>query len=121
MKLDDLLVRACCLNTPDPGPWRAGVDDTADPEMIGVMHGIRDSLSYRTPISDFIGQLKAAIQIDNRTRLGGDIQRCLLANSVYRLTLLADKIDPAPWRTLGDRVRDAWAVVSGRAVAIYVA
>jgi hypothetical protein len=110
----------CCLNSPDPGPWQAGVDDTASPEMIAVMHGIRDNLSYRTPILLFIKQLKAALQIDSRTTLGGDLQRCLLANAAHRLTLLVREIDPAPWMTLRDRFRDAWAVVKGRAVVIYV-
>lgn len=111
----------CCLNTPDPGPWKAGVDDAADPAMINAMHRIRDNLSYRTPIHEFIKQLHAAVQIDNRTRLGHDIQRCLLSNAAHRLTLLAERIDPAPWRTTRDRLIDAWAVFRGRAVAIHVA
>src|ERR1700693_3027218 len=110
----------CCLNTPDPGLWTAGVDDSADPEMISVMHAIRDNLSYRTSIFEFIKQLRAAVNIDNRTLLGWDIQRCLLSNAAYRLTLLAEKIDPAPWRTRRERFRDAWVVLKGRAVAIHV-
>ncbi len=24
----------CCKDTPDPGPWKAGVDDSADPAMV---------------------------------------------------------------------------------------
>lgn len=110
----------CRLNTPDPGSWQAGVDDAASPEMIGVMHGIRDNLSYRTPVEVFIEQLRAAVQIDSRTMLGGDIQRCLLSNAAHRLTLLTRNIDPAPWRTMRDRLSDAWAVIRGRAVAIHV-
>ena len=110
----------CCLNTPDPGPWQAGVDDSADTEMVGTMHTIQNNLSYRTPVFEFIGKLRMAAQIDNRTLLGRDIQRCLLSNAAHRLTLLAEKIDPAPWRTLKERLRDAWAVFNGRAVAIHV-
>lgn len=110
----------CCLNTPDPGPWQAGVDDAADPQMIGDMHNIRDNLSYSTPIFDFVLKLRAAVHIDNRTRLGNDIQRCLLANAAHRLTLLTQNIDPQPWRTWRERIRDAWAVYRGSAVAIHV-
>lgn len=110
----------CCLNTPDPGPWKAGVFDAADPEMIRVMHGIRDNLSRSTPIYLFIKQLKTAVQIDSRTRLGHDIQRCLLSNAADRLTLLVEHIDPAPWARLRDRIRDAWAVIRCRAVATHI-
>ena len=110
----------CCLNTPDPAPWQAGVDDSADADHVGMMHGIRDNLSYRTPIFDFIRQLRAAVQVDNRTLLGRDIQRCLLSNAAHRLTLLAEKIDPAPWRSRQERLHDAWAVFKGRAVAVHV-
>lgn len=110
----------CCLNTPDPGPWQAGVDDGADPQMVDAMHSIRDNLSYSTPIFDFIGQLNSAVHLDSRTRLGGDLQRCLLSNAAHRLTLLSQKIDPAPWRSLRQCIKDAWAVFKGRAVAIHV-
>lgn len=82
----------CCLNTPEPGPWTAGVDDSASDEMVATMNGIRDNLSYRTPVLDFIKQLQAAIQIDNRTLLGRDIQRCLLDNAAHRLKLLVAEI-----------------------------
>lgn len=115
------MLQRCCLNTPDPAPWRAGVDDSADPEMVLRMHSIRDNLSYATPIPVLIKQLNAAVQIDSRTMLGGDIQRCLLSNAAHRLTLLARNIDPAPWRTLRLRISDAWAVIMRRAVAIHVA
>lgn len=110
----------CCLNTPDPLPWQAGVDDSADPNMVSTMHSIQDNLSYRTPIFEFIGKLRAAVQIDNRTLLGRDIQRCLLSNAAHRLTILAERIDAAPWRSSRERFYDAWAVFKGRAVAIHV-
>src|SRR5450631_1503603 len=70
----------CCLTTPDPGKWQAGVDDTADPAMVKAMHNIRDRLSHRMPLIDLIWALKAAVQIDSRTRMGHDIQNCLLSN-----------------------------------------
>lgn len=110
----------CCLNTPDPRPWTAGVDDSSSPEMIDVMHSIRDNLSHSTPIKDFIKSLEAACNLDSRTRLGWRIQVCLLSNAAHRLTLLSQKIDPAPGRSVRQRIKDAWAVLKGRAVAIYV-
>lgn len=108
----------CCLNTPDPGPWTAGVDDSADPYMIEAMHSIRDNLSRSTPLFDFIRMLRRAVNIDSRTTLGGDIQRCLLSGVADRLVLISQNIDPAPWRTMRERVGDSWAVFKGRAVAI---
>jgi hypothetical protein len=114
------MMMRCCLTTPDPGSWKAGADDTADPRMVGAMHGIRDRLSYSMPIGDLIWALKASVQIDSRTMLGGDIQRCLLSNAAHRLEILAEGKDPAPWRTLRDRIKDAWAVIWRRAVCVYV-
>lgn len=110
----------CCLTTPDPGRWQAGVDNGADPEHTAVMHRIRDSLSYRMPIGDLIVALESSIQIDSRTELGGDIQRCLLSNAAERLTKFACKVEPMPWLTWRDRLRDAWAVFCRRAVVVYV-
>lgn len=112
----------CCLLTDDPGPWTAGKDDSADPRMVSAMHNIRDRLSNRMPLDDFIWALKASVQIDNRTMLGGDIQRCLLWNAAHRLEILAKQIDPdAIWRMRGwPRLKDAWAVFRGRAVVVYV-
>ncbi len=109
-----------CLTTSDPGPWKAGVDDTADPEMIGRMHSLRDGMNRNTPTSTLINQLQAAMQIDSRTTLGGDIQRCLLSNAADRLMLLIEHTDPAPWRTWRQNLRDALAVYQRKAVAIYV-
>jgi hypothetical protein len=108
----------CCLMTRDPGNWTAGVNDTADPRMITAMHNIRNRLSYKMPINELIWALKASIQIDSRTMLGGDIQRCLISNAAHRLDLLAKKIDPAPWRSLTDRLKDCWAIIQRRGVCI---
>lgn len=98
------------------------MDDSADPEMIKRMHDLRDNLSYRMPIHDFIKSLKVAVQLDSRTRLGGDLQRCLLWNAAHRLEVLAENIDPnAPYaRPLRERMRDALAVLKGRAVVTFV-
>lgn len=112
----------CCMTTPDPGPWTAGKNDSADPSMIKQMHNIRDRLSYKMPLDDFIWTLKASAQIDSRTMLGGDLQRCLLHNAAHHLEILAKQIDPdAIWRTRGwPRLADAWAVFCGRAVVTYI-
>jgi hypothetical protein len=65
--------------------------------------------------------LKAAVNIDSRTDLGRDIQRCLLSNAAYRLELLALNIDPTQsWKRRGDIIRDAWEVLRGRAAAIHL-
>lgn len=84
------------------------------------MRNIQDRLSYNMPISDLILALKASVQIDSRTKLGGDIQRCLLSNAAHRLEILAEGIDPAPWRTFRDRIKDAWSVIRRRSVCIHV-
>ena len=122
----------CCLNTPLPKPWKAGVDDTADPPMIVSMERIRSNLSHKTPLPEFIAKLKAAVQIDSRTLLGHDIQRCLLSNAADRLEFIY-ATDPrlavqdrkhirwcASWRYFNGGLRDAWAVFRRRAVALYV-
>lgn len=111
----------CCLTTPEPGKWTAGVDDSADPAMIERMKDIVSRLNYRMPIWELIWCLKAASNIDSRTRMGGDIQRCLLSNAAYRLEILAVQIDPTQmWKKTSDRIKDAWAVYKGRAAAIYI-
>ena len=124
----------CCLTTPDPGAWTAGKNDTADPDMVARMHSIRDRLSHRMPLSDLIWALNAAVQIDSRTTLGGDIQRCLLSNAADRLEFIyatTPSLHPDPktlervrwlvsWRYFNGKVRDAWAVFRRRAVALYV-
>jgi hypothetical protein len=111
----------CCLTTPEPGEWTAGVDDTADPGMINRMRDIVKRLNYRMSIWELIWVLKAATNIDSRTQLGGDIQRCLLSNAAYRLEILALNIAPSQsWKKRRDIIRDAWSVLRGRAVAIYI-
>lgn len=111
----------CCLLTPDPGPWKAGVDDSADPEMIARMHSITGRLSYAMPLDDFIWALRAAVNIDSRTRLGRDIQRCLLSNAVHRLEVLGRQIDrDTCWRPWRMRLKDAWAVWQRRAAVTYI-
>lgn len=113
-------VLRCCLTTPDPGAWKAGVDNTADQKMVNAMHKIRDLLSYQMPAQDLIWALRAEAQVDTRTMLGDDIQRCLLSNASHRLEALVEKIDPAPWNTLRNRIMDAWAIIRRRAVCVYV-
>jgi hypothetical protein len=89
--------------------------------MISRMRDIIKRLNYRMPIWELIWVLKAAVNIDPRTTLGGDIQRCLLSNAAYRLEILALHIDPTQsWKRWSDIVRDAWSVLRGRAVAIYL-
>jgi hypothetical protein len=113
----------CCLTTEDPGEWKAGKDDSADPPMIMRMHKIRDMLSFSMPLNDFILALKMAVHIDSRTMLGGDITRCLLSNAAHRLEIMANRTDPdAIWNRPGSkyRIKDAWAVYKGKAVAVYV-
>lgn len=110
----------CCLTTPEPGAWTAGIDDTADPGMINRMRDIIKRLNYRMPIWELIWVIKAAVNIDSRTQMGGDIQRCLLSNAAYRLEILALQIEPSQsWKKRRDIIKDAWAVLRGQAVAIY--
>jgi hypothetical protein len=108
----------CCLVTEDPGPWTAGVDDTADPAMVNAMHRIRDRLSYQMPIGDLIWALEAGTQIDSRTMLGGDLTRCLLSNAAARLRAIGLHQDPWPWSPLRQRIKDAWAVLRRNGVCI---
>jgi hypothetical protein len=113
----------CCLTTGDPGKWTAGVNNSADDNHIGLMHGIRNKLSYNMPLNDFIWALKSAVGIDSRTMLGGDIQRCLLSNAAHRLEIMGNRTDPdATWSMPLSKYRfkDAWAVLMGRAAVIYV-
>lgn len=114
-------VHRCCLTTPEPGAWTAGIDDSADAAMIDRMRDITKRLNYRMPIWELIWVLKASLNVDSRTRMGGDIQRCLLSNAAYRLEILALQIDPTQqWKKRRDRIKDAWAVYKGRAAAIYI-
>jgi hypothetical protein len=88
--------------------------------MIDRMHRVRDGLSRDMPTSALIDKLRAAVQIDSRTKLGRDIQRCLLSCAADRLMLIVEHVDPAPWRTWVQNLRDALAVYRREAVAIYV-
>ena len=117
----------------DPQPWKAGVDDSADPKMIEAMHNIAGRLSHRTPMGEFIRMLNTAVQLDSRTRLGHDIQRCLLSNAADRLQYMFDSYcplqdlklhDDAAWKLswgyFNANLKDAWAVWRRKAVALYV-
>jgi hypothetical protein len=85
------------------------------------MHEIINTLNYRMPIEDLIWALESSIHIDSRTRMGGDIQRCLLSNAAHRLNILALQIEPSQqWKRARDRIQDAWAVLDGRAAVIYL-
>ena len=111
----------CCREIADPGKWTAGKDDTADPYMIDRMHNILDKLSFTMPLDTFIKVVKQSVHLDGRTKLGWQIQVCLLWNAVHRLEILSKQIDPdAIWKRPKDRIKDAWAVYRGKAVVIYV-
>ncbi len=85
-------------------------------------------------MAEFIWMLKAAVQIDSRTLLGHDLQRCLLSNAADRLEAIcastpslqpdAKVIDHVRWWSswgyFNGKTRDAWAVFRRRAIALYV-
>lgn len=104
----------CCKETSDPGPWKAGVDDSADPEMIARMHKVRDRLSNSMSTDDLIWMCRASAGLDQRTRLGYHIQCCVLHNAADRLALLSKGEDPWPRRSYRVRLRQAWEVFKGR-------
>jgi hypothetical protein len=120
--------------SPRPAPWKAGVDNSADPMMVERMEQIQQNLNHRTPMPEFIKMLNRAVNIDSRTIMGQDIQRALLSNAAIRLEYLYLALDPVPegplkedgkwlmsWRYFNcGRFRDAWAVFKRRAVALYV-
>lgn len=108
----------CCKTTPDPGPWKAGVDDAADPEMIARMHAVRDRLNVNMSNEDLIWVLKASAQLDQRTRLGYHIQCCVIWNATHRLELLAKGVDPNPWSGLRARISAAWEIIRRRGVLV---
>lgn len=108
----------CCKDTPDPGPWKAGVDDSADPAMVRKMHAVRDRLSNQMSNEDLIWMCRASAGLDQRTRLGYHIQCCVLHNAASRIELLANGTDPNPYGYFRDRLQSAWAVLTGRAAAI---
>jgi hypothetical protein len=108
----------CCKDTPDPGPWKAGVDDSAEPGMVKRMHEVRDRLRNDMSNDDLIWMCRTSASLDQRTRLGYHIQCCVLHNAASRLELLAKGRDPNPYGLFGHRIAQAWAVLSGRASAI---
>lgn len=85
----------CCKDTPDPGPWKAGVDDGADPDMVRKMHAVRDRLSNQMSNEDLIWMCRASAGLDQRTRLGYHIQCCVLHNAASRIELLANGAEAA--------------------------
>lgn len=117
----------------DPKPWKAGVDDSADPPMIAAMHNIADNLSHRTPMGEFIRMLRSGMQLDSRTHLGWHVQAALLANAADRLEYMFDSYCPLQdiklheeavwklsWGYFNTKLKDAWAVWRRKAVALYV-
>lgn len=117
----------------DPKPWKAGVDDSADPEMIAAMHDIAGRLSHRTPMGEFIRMCRASAHLDQRTRLGYHIQCAILGNAADRLEFMFASYCPLQdieleknvrwymqWGYFNSKFRDAWAVFKRRAVALYV-
>lgn len=108
----------CCKETSDPGAWKAGVDDAADPSMVKRMHELRERLRGDMSNDDLIFICRASAGLDQRTRLGYHIQCCVLHNAAGRLELLAKGTDPHPYAPLRFRVEQAWAVLTGRASAV---
>lgn len=108
----------CCKETTDPGPWKAGVDDSADPYMVDRMHAVRNRLRGDMSNDDLIWICRTSAALDQRTRLGYHIQCCVLHNAAGRLELLAKGRDPYPYGLLSYRISQAWAVLTGRASAI---
>jgi hypothetical protein len=116
----------------DPQPWKAGVDDSADPEMIARMHYVLDNLSHKTTVPDLIHLARMSAQLDQRTRLGYHVQCALLANVADRLEVIYASLpeaDPAVvahvkwymnWGYFNGKAKDAWAVFQRRAIALYV-
>lgn len=108
----------CCMGTPDPGPWTAGVDDSADQYMIHRMHSARSMLRNDISDEDLVKVCRISVGLDQRTRLGYHIQCCVLHLAASRLELLALKRDPYPYTTWRARLHMAWEVWKGRANAI---
>jgi hypothetical protein len=108
----------CCKETSDPGPWKAGVDDGADPPMVNRMHAVRDQLSHAMSDDDLIWICRASAGLDQRTRLGYHIQCCVLFNAAARLALLSKGENPYPRSPLRYRISRAWLVLTGRASAV---
>lgn len=117
----------------DPKPWKAGVDDSADPAMIAAMHDIAGRLSHRTPMPEFIKMVRGSAGLDQRTRFGYHIQCAILHNAADRLEVMFASCCPLQdlelekhvrwymqWGYFNQKLRDAWAVFRRRAVVLYI-
>lgn len=116
----------------DPQPWKAGVDDSADPAMIDNMHYVLNNLSHKTTVPDLIRLARMSAGLDQRTRLGYHVQCATLHNLADRLEVIYASLpgaDPAviahvkwymSWGYFNGKAKDAWAVFRRRAVALYV-
>lgn len=117
---------------PDPGPWTAGIDDTADPKMIANMHYVLNNLSHKTTVPDLIKLARMSAGLDQRTRLGYHVQCALLANVADRLEVMYASLPDADlavvehvrwymsWGYFNGKIKDAWAVYKRRAIALYI-
>lgn len=110
----------CCLRVAEPGPWKAGKDDSADPYMVERMHAVMGRLSHNMSTDDLTWMCRASAALDQRTRLGYHIQCCVLHNAASRLELLSTGKDPMPWAHWINRLRNGWEVFRGRAFAIEI-
>jgi hypothetical protein len=87
--------------------------------MVKRMHEVRDRLRGDMSNDDLIWMCRASAGLDQRTRLGYHIQCCVLHNTASRLELLAKASNSYPYGGLRYRLVQAWAVLSGRASAIF--
>lgn len=111
----------CCLRISAPGLWKAGIDDSADPDMVERMRRVTTRLSHNMSTDDLAWMCRASAALDQRTRLGYHIQCCVLHNAASRLELLSKGKDPMPWSHWFNRLRSGWEVFRGRAFAIGIA
>lgn len=114
----DEIVGRCCRaqRRPDLGLGNAKVF----PEQLQIMEGIVERLRYDMPVQELLVLMRACgSSLDTRPRFGDAVMRCVMANGADVIETLASKLDPRPWRTVGQRFRDAWAVFTERAQAIY--
>ena len=109
----------CCRLQPRPGLGLGNAN--VFPEQLQIMEGIVERLRYDLPVDELVLLMRACgSSLDTRPRFGDEIMRCVIANGADVIETLASKIDTRPWRTVHQRVADAWAVFTQRAQAIYV-